>query len=74
MKTLKKILLWMVGILAALCLAIALIWGGEIATLRTVSQVDDNPYLYQMEYKAGYDLDELIEKDIDYETTQEFSL
>ena len=46
-------------ILAALCIAIALMWGGEIATLRTVSQVDDNQYLYQMEYKADYDLDEV---------------
>ena len=65
MKTLKRILLWTVVILAALCIAIALMWGGEIATLRTVSQVDDNQYLYQMEYKADYDLDEVIEKDID---------
>ncbi|MBO4416490.1 MAG: linear amide C-N hydrolase [Bacteroidales bacterium] len=65
MKTLKRILLWTVVILAALCIAVALMWGGEIATLRTVSQVNDNQYLYQMEYKADYDLDEVIEKDID---------
>ena len=60
----KKCLLWTVGILAALCIAVACIWGGEICTLRTVGSVDGNPYLYRMEYKADYDLDDLISKDI----------
>lgn len=35
----KKVLLWIVGILAALCIAVACIWGGEISTLRTVKSV-----------------------------------
>lgn len=35
----KKVLLWIVGILAALCIAVAFIWGGEISTLRTVKSV-----------------------------------
>lgn len=35
----KKVLLWIVGILAALCIAVACIWGGEISTLRTVKCV-----------------------------------
>ena len=61
----KKVLLWIVGVLAAICLAIACIWGGEIRTLRTVKQVGENPYLYEMQYKAAYDLDDLISKDID---------
>ena len=61
----KKVLLWIVGILAALCIAIACIWGGEISTLRTVKTVGGNEYLYQMEYKANNDLDDLISKDID---------
>ena len=65
MRTIKRIILWVVGILAALCIAVALLWGGEIATLRTVCQVDDNPYLYTMEYKAAYDLDDMIDNDID---------
>ena len=60
----KKILLWICGILAALCLAVACIWGGEIRTLRTVETVGDNPYLYQMEYLAPYDLDDVIAHDI----------
>ena len=61
----KKFLLWLVVILAALSIAVACIWGGEIKTLRTVSQVGDNQYLYQMEYKANYDLDDVISKDVD---------
>ena len=61
----KKALLWIVGILAALILAIAFIWGGEIRTLGTIESVDGNPYLYQMEYKAAYDLDDVISKDVD---------
>ena len=61
----KKILLWIVGILAALCLVVACVWGGEIGTLRTVRTVGGNPYLYQMEYKVKYDLDDVIKKEVD---------
>ena len=61
----KKVILWIVGILAALCIAVACIWGGEIATIRSIQSVDGNKYLYQMEYKAAYDLDDLIANDID---------
>ena len=61
----KKFLLWVLGILAALCIAVACIWGGEIATLRSIEPVDGNQYLYRMEYKAAYDLDDLIANDVD---------
>ena len=61
----KKVLFWIIGILAALCIAVACIWGGEIASIRSIAQVDGNPYLYKMEYKASYDLDDLIANDID---------
>ena len=61
----KKVLLWIVGILAALCVAVACIWGGEIASIRSIHSVDGNPYLYRMEYKAAYDLDDVIANDID---------
>ena len=61
----KKALIWIVGILAALCIAVALIWGGEIASLRSVENVDGNPYLFRMEYKAPYDLDDVIAKEVD---------
>ena len=61
----NKFLLWIVGIIAALCIAVLCIWGGEIATLRSVRDVEGNEYLYTIEYKAAYDLDDLIENDID---------
>ena len=65
MIAMKKVLLWLVGILAALCIAIACIWGSEIASIRSVKSVEGNPYLFQMNYKAAYDLDEVIAQDID---------
>jgi len=61
----KKALIWIAGIIAALCLVVACIWGGEIASLRSVKSVAGNEYLYTMEYKAPYDLDDLIANDID---------
>ena len=61
----KKALLWIIGILAVLLLAIRFIWGGEIASIRSVSPVEGNPYLYRMEYKLAYDLDEIIRMEID---------
>ena len=61
----KKALLWILGIIVALAAAVACIWGGEIATLRSVRSVGGNQYLYRMEYKASYDLDDLVSKDID---------
>jgi len=61
----KKALLWVAGIIAALCIAVACIWGGEIATIRSVKSVEGNEYLYTMEYKAAYDLDDVVANDID---------
>ena len=61
----KKFFRSVLLILIALCLAIAIIWGGEIKSLRSIAQVGGNPYLYQMEYKAAYYLDDLLSKDID---------
>ena len=61
----KKALLWILGILAALVIAIACIWGGEIRTVSTLETVNGNPYLFKMEYKAAYDLDDVIAKEVD---------
>ena len=61
----KRFLIWFFGIVAVICIAVACIWGGEIATVRSIQSVDGNKYLYKMEYKAAYDLDDLIAKDID---------
>jgi hypothetical protein len=61
----KKALLWILGILAAIVLAVACIWGGEIRTVSSIESVDGNPYLFQMEYKAAYDLDDVIAREVD---------
>ena len=60
----KKVLLWAGGVIIALCIAVAGIWGREISTLGSVSRVDGNEYLYCMDYKAAYDLDDVIEHDV----------
>ena len=61
----KKVILWILGILLALIIAILCIWCGEIRAVSSVKSVDGNPYLYQMEYKAKYDLDDVISKEVD---------
>ena len=61
----KKILLWLVAILIVLVAAVAILWGKEISTLSSLHSVGDNPYLYEMTYKAAYDLDDMIAKDVD---------
>ncbi|MBO4757917.1 MAG: hypothetical protein J5577_05670, partial [Bacteroidales bacterium] len=61
----KRFLKWIIGIIAVLCIAVACIWGREISTIKSVEQIGDNRYLYKMEYKAPYDLDDLVSKDID---------
>ena len=61
----KKALLWICGIIVAICLAVACIWCGEIRSIGTIESVGGNEYLYKMEYMAKYDLDDLISKDID---------
>lgn len=61
----KKALLWIIGILAVLLLAVRFIWGGEITSIRSITSVNGNPYLYRMEYKLAYDLDEIIQMEID---------
>ena len=62
---LKRILLIFALVVAVLVAAVAIVWHGEIATLRTIHSVDGNKYLYAMEYRAAYDLDAVVEADID---------
>ena len=65
----KKVLLWFLGIILGFILAAVItvfcIWGGEIRTVNSLASVDGNPFLFQMEYKAAYDLDDVISKDVD---------
>ena len=64
-KAIKIILIVLISIILALTVIVWCLWGGEIRTLSSLKQVDGNPYLYAMEYKASYDLDEIIERDVD---------
>lgn len=64
-KVLGRVIITLIGAVAVIAVAAALIWRGEIASIRTVEKVEGNDYLYTMQYKAGYDLDEVISSDID---------
>lgn len=63
-KVIKGICTVLAGIVILVVAAAAIVWGKEIATMKTVKQVDGNKYLYTMEYKASYDLDDVIEANI----------
>lgn len=45
--------------------AVLWVWRGELLSVISVESVDGNEYLYTMEYRAPYDLDEVVESDID---------
>lgn len=64
-KVLKVTLVTIFSVIIVLVAAVAIVWGREIATLSTVETVDGNEYLYKMEYKAAYDLDDVIAANID---------
>ncbi len=68
MKAIKFILKALVAVIIVAAIAVAAIWGREIKTVASVKQVGENKYLYQMEYSAKYDLDEVIEANIDENT------
>lgn len=61
----KKFLITLVSILAIIILAVAIVFGGKIRTVTGVHQVNGNEYLYEMDYSASYDLDDLVSADID---------
>ena len=61
----KRIILSVVGVLVALVALVVILWFNEIRTIASVHQVDSDGYLYEMEYTAHYDLDDIIEHDID---------
>lgn len=68
MEIFKKILLGLSGLIVFLGLAVGIGWFNEIRTISSVTQVDGDGYLYEMDYKVDYDLDEIIENDIDENT------
>jgi hypothetical protein len=66
MHTRLKIILSVLGIAVVLLAAAVLLgWRKEIRTLASFRQVEDNPYLYFVDYQASYDLDEMVAYDVD---------
>ena len=60
----KRFLRRLFLVIIALFIAAAWIWRGEIASVSSIESVGGNEYLYRMDYKAAYDLDDVISKDI----------
>lgn len=61
----KKLFKTFFLIVVAAVVAAAFLWGREAVSISSVRQVADNEYLYEMDYTARYDLDELLSADID---------
>lgn len=64
-KILKKAAIAIASVIVIAFVAVLIIWCPEIKTIKSLEQVGDNQYLYQMEYKAHYDLDDVIAQGID---------
>lgn len=61
----KKTLITLAAILAMIVAAVAIVWNGEIRTLASIHQVGSDPYLFECDYAAPYDLDAVVEAGID---------
>jgi len=59
-KALKITLLSIAGVIIAAIVAFCCIWSKEISTIKSISKVEGNEYLYIMDFKADYDLDDVI--------------
>ena len=57
------------GAVAALVMAAICIWQGELRTIFCIEQIcEEDPYLFYADYKAPYDLDKVLEANIDANT------
>lgn len=61
----KKAFSWILGILIVLCAVVLFVWGREISSIASIERIGGNEYLYAMDYKAPYDLDDVLSRDID---------
>ena len=59
-RVIKRILMVLCALIAALAIVVFALWGGELSTLKTLSRVEDDVNLFTMEYKADYALDEFL--------------
>lgn len=65
----KKAFKIFVTVILVIIVAFACIWQGEIRTIANIETVSvSDPYLYQVNYKAGYDLDKVLYAGIDSNT------
>lgn len=64
-KFFKRLGLTLLLLVIVIIAAAVVIWHREIASIATVEKVDGNDYLYTMQYKAKYDLDDVIASDLD---------
>lgn len=59
-RVVKRILMVLCALIAALAIVVFALWGGELSTLKTLSRVEDDVNLFTMEYKADYALNEFL--------------
>ncbi len=64
----KKLFKALFSFLAVIVLTVIFIWRGELLSVLSVKSVDGNEFLYSMEYKAPYDLDDVISHNLDANT------
>ena len=62
----KKALKIILEVILVIVLAVVLIWNRELRTMAALDKVDE--YLYEIDYKTPYNLDKLVEADIDSNT------
>jgi Predicted choloylglycine hydrolase len=61
----KRILKTLAVSIALALAAILVIWNREIATIFTIKPLESTDYVFQMDYKAPYDLDDIVNADAD---------
>jgi len=68
LKITGKVLAAFASLIVVAVIIVGYVWSKEIKTVASVRQVENNQYLYSMEYKADYNLDEVISKDLSSNT------
>lgn len=61
----RKFLCTLGLIVLLLAIAVLLGWRKEFRSMASLERVGDNPYLYVMNYEAEYDLDDMVNRDLD---------
>ncbi len=64
-KLVKTAVVTVLSVVVVLFAVLFCIWGREISTVRSVERVSGNEYLYRMEYRASYDLDDVLAHNLD---------